>query len=428
MKYIISTLGCKVNQYETQAIESILCSRGHIKTNENETADVVIVNTCAVTSESERKCRQEIRKLKEENQNCILAVCGCYSQIAIDDMEKLGADVIYGSNDRIDFVSSVENAYFNNEKKVEIDDPFKRFEFEDLPSGSYSGRTRAMLKVQDGCVNFCSYCIIPYTRGRLRSLSINKAVDEAERIYNEGYSELVITGIEISSYGDDLHSGEKLQDLICAVADSVPELRIRLGSLEPTIVTEEFCSRLSQRKNICRHFHLALQSGCTETLKRMNRKYSTEVFYEKVQLLRKYFPKCGITTDLIVGFPGESEEEFENTLKFLDKCEFSQVHIFPYSRRKGTPADSMPNQITRIEKAARSKRAKSVTNKTRKNYMESFIGETLPVLFETNKENTWEGHSDTYLLVQAEGENLRGLVKNVKILSVKAEKLVGVIV
>lgn len=426
MKYIISTLGCKVNQYETQAIEEILNQHGHIKAKEGD-ADVIIVNTCAVTAESGRKCRQTIRGLQDDNPNAFLAVCGCYSQIAPDVMEELGAGIIYGSSDRLRFVNDIEDYYMNRLPINKIDDPFKRNSFEELPAGSYSGRTRAMMKVQDGCTNFCSYCIIPYARGALRSLPIKNAVIQAESLFVQGYRELVITGIEIASYGYDLEEDITLKELITSIADAVPEMRIRLGSLEPTIIDKEFCEELSRRHNICRHFHLSLQSGCDKTLKAMNRKYTADEFYDKVKLLRHYFPGCGITTDLIVGFPDETEDDFNDTMSFMKKCSFSQVHIFPYSRREGTVADKMDHQISNNTKKERAHNAKLITDETRNQFLDENIGQILPVLFETKHNKYWEGHSDSYLTILAEGDNLRGLVKNVKILSKQGEKLVGVI-
>ena len=425
MKYIISTLGCKVNQYETQAMEEILKQRGHSAV-EDSGADVIIVNTCAVTAESGRKCRQTIRALQEKNPGAMLAVCGCYAQVAPDVMEELGADVLYGSGDRLRFVDDIEKAYMEKQPVRNIDEPFRREQFEELPAGSYSGRTRAMIKVQDGCTNFCTYCIIPFARGSLRSLPVENAVSQAKGLREEGYKELVITGIEIASYGYDLKEEVRLDDLIAAIAENVPEMRLRLGSLEPTVITEEFCKRISAYPNICRHFHLSLQSGCDRTLKAMNRKYDTADFYHVVELLRRYFPGCGLTADLIVGFPDETEEDFQITLDFLQKCSFSQVHIFPYSRRKGTVADTMEHQITNGEKKRRAHLAKEVTDGTRRAFLQGCIGETLPVLFETTDGKIWQGHSDTYLNVLVEGEDLRGFVRNVKIKEVKGENLVGV--
>lgn len=427
MKYLISTLGCKVNQYETQAMEAMLHERGHEGASPGEIADAVIVNTCAVTAESGRKSRQIIRRLRDENPGAVVAVSGCWSQISPDDAAAIGADVIFGTGDRRGFVDAIEKACSGGGASRELDDPFRRREFEQLPAGAVSGRTRAMLKVQDGCVNFCSYCIIPYTRGRLRSLPVEAAAAETARIASEGYRELVITGIEVASYGLDLPDRPNLADLICACAEKSGEMRIRLGSLEPTVVTEEFCRRLADTHKLCRHFHLSLQSGCDRTLRAMNRKYGTEEFYAAARLLRRFFPGCGITCDLITGFPGETDEDFDETLAFIRRCAFSAMHIFPYSRRPGTPADSMPGQCTQALKARRAAAAQQICEQMHSEFLESSVGQVLPVLFETEDESsgTCTGHSDTYVLVTVAGHALRGRITPVRITGVSGEGLLG---
>ena len=425
MKYIIYTLGCKVNQYETQAIEALLVSRGHKPCVEGEIADAVIVNTCAVTAEAGRKSRQAIHRLREENPGAVAAVLGCYSQLSPDAVQKLGADIVYGTADRMKLVDAVEKAVSTGEGEKALDKPFERRVFEELPAGAVSGHTRALLKIQDGCVNFCSYCIIPYTRGRVRSLPMEAAVRQAAELDKKGYRELVITGIEIASYGVDLPERPDLADVVCAIAGAAPHMRLRLGSIEPSVITEDFCKKIAACGSVCRHFHLSLQSGCDATLKAMNRKYDTARFYEAMQLLRRYFPDCGMTCDVIVGFPGETEEHQLETLEFLKKAQFSDAHIFPYSRRPGTPADKMDGQIDRATKAKRSKQARAVVAETRRKFLESMIGKTLPVLFETQEGECWQGHSDNYLEVRAEGENLRGTVHNVRINAVSDGILVG---
>ena len=408
MKYIISTLGCKVNQYETQAMESILISHGHVPALKGERADAVIVNTCAVTAESGRKSRQAIRRLRDDNPGCVVAVCGCYSQLEPDKIEELDAAVIFGAADRADFVAAVEKAVAENEKTRNIDEPFKRRIFEDLPAGAVSGRTRAMLKIQDGCVNFCSYCIIPYTRGRLRSLPMERAAEETARLRDEGYKEIVLTGIEVASYGVDLPGRPGLADVICACAEAAGDMRIRLGSLEPTVITEDFCRKLADTHKLCRHFHLSLQSGCDATLKAMNRKYDTARFFEAVGLLKKYFPGCALTCDLITGFPGETEEHHASTLEFIRRCGFADMHIFPYSRRPGTPADKMEGQHPRAVKERRAAEAARVGREMRNEFMAASVGQTLHVLFETEEEGSSQGHSDSYLPVSVKADNLRG--------------------
>ena len=425
LKYIIATLGCKVNQYETQAMETLLRQHGHEHAAPGELADAVIVNTCAVTAESGRKSRQTIRRLRDENPGAVLAVCGCYAQIEQREVEELGASVIFGAADRAEFAEAVEKAVEQGENKINIDQPFKRKAFEKLPAGAISGRTRAMLKIQDGCVNFCTYCIIPYTRGRLRSLPVEDAAAEAARIDGEGYKELVLTGIEVASYGVDLDHKPDLAEVICACAAAAPNLRIRLGSLEPTVVTEDFCRRLSGAGSLCRHFHLSLQSGCDKTLKNMNRKYDTARFYESVELLRKHFPDCGLTCDVISGFPGETEQDQRETLTFIEKCGFSDMHVFPYSRRPGTPADKLPDQCSKAVKEQRAREIQALGERLHGEFLAASVGQNLPVLFETEEDGFCLGHSDTYVLVKAEGTGLRGQVRNVRIEAAQGDILCG---
>ena len=408
MKYIISTLGCKVNQYETQAMESFLTERGHERAVPGETAELVLVNTCAVTAESGRKSRQTIRRLRDENPGAMLAVCGCYSQLEPAAVEALGADVVFGAAERQKLIDAIEAFRLDGQRRTEIDAPFSRREFERLPAGAAEHRTRAMLKIQDGCVNFCTYCIIPYTRGRLRSLPLEAAAEETRRLAAEGYREIVLTGIEVASYGVDLPGKPGLADVIETVAAASGEMRIRLGSLEPTVITEDFCRRLAATGKLCRHFHLSLQSGCDRTLKAMNRKYDTAVFFEKTELLRRCFPGCALTGDLITGFPGETEGDHAETLAFLEKIAFADMHVFPYSRRPGTPADKMPGQCTRAVKERRAHEAQAVCDRTRRAYLAACVGQTLPVLFETEDEGGSTGHSDSYLPVTVPTRGLRG--------------------
>ena len=425
MKYIISTLGCKVNQYETQAMETILRSHGHSAAAEGEIADAVIVNTCAVTAESGRKSRQLIRRLREDNPKAVIAVGGCYSQLSPEAVKELGAKVIFGAADRVKLVEAVERAVLQGEETLNVDQPFKRREFELLPAGAVSGRTRAMLKIQDGCVNFCSYCIIPYTRGRLRSLPLEEAARQTAELREAGYKEIVLTGIEVASYGVDLPGHPGLADVIETVAENAGNMRIRLGSLEPTVITEDFCRRAAACGKLCRHFHLSLQSGCDRTLKAMNRKYGTERFYEAVELLREYFPGCALTCDLITGFPGETEEDHAATLEFIRRCGFSDMHIFPYSRRPGTPADKMEGQCTREVKSRRAKEAQKIAKAMSRDYMQKAVGSILPVLFETEQEGFSSGHSDTYLTVGVKAAGLRGRVENVTICGIEEGCLIG---
>ena len=427
-RQVAGALGCKVNQYEIQAVETLLRAEGLLPAANRERADIVIVNTCAVTAEGARKSRQTIRRLHEEHPDALLAVCGCWSQLAPEDAAAIGADVVHGSGDKHAFVRDVLSALADRSTHTYVDDPFRRFEFEPLPAGAVSGRTRAMLKIQDGCRNFCTYCVIPYTRGRIRSLPLAQIAESAAAIEKEGYRELVLTGIEIASYGADLPEASGLADAVIAACSAAPKLRIRLGSLEPTVVTEAFCRSLAATGRVCDHFHLSLQSGTDRTLQRMNRKYDTADFLRVASLLRAYFPGCALTADLIAGFPGETEQDHAETLDFLRRIAFSQVHVFPYSRRPGTKADAMPDQLTAAVKSARAREAQSAADETRRAYLSAQIGRTLSVLFETQHGADWMGHSSNYCTVTAEGEHLHGLVKNVQITGVSGQMLVGKLV
>ena len=425
MKYIIATLGCKVNQYETQAMEAVLAAHGHRRAEKGESADAVIVNSCAVTAESGRKTRQTIRRLSEENPGAVIAVGGCYSQLEPEKVRQLGAKVVFGAADRLKFVEAVEKAAAEGEEELWIDKPFERRVFEELRAGAVDGRTRAMLKIQDGCHNFCSYCIIPYTRGRLRSLPLEKAAAESARLAAEGFRELVLTGIEVASYGVDLPGKPGLADLVSAVAAASGEMRIRLGSLEPTVVTEDFCERAASLKKLCPHFHLSLQSGCDKTLRAMNRKYDTAAFFAVAERLRRYFPGCALTGDLITGFPGETEKDHAETLAFIEKCAFADLHVFPYSRRPGTKADAMPGQCSAAVKSRRAAEASAVAAATRARYLDAQIGRSLTVLFESGEGEGSLGHSENYLLVRVPVPGLHGQVKTVKITGVSQGELVG---
>lgn len=331
-----------------------------------------------------------------------------------------------GTADRMGFLDALEAlSPDGGHPVVRVDDALRRRQYEHLPAGGLEGRTRAMLKVEDGCVNFCTYCIIPYARGPIRSLPLEEAACEAKRLAGAGYRELVLTGIEISSWGHDLKNGQGLIDLVEAVCAAAPECRVRLGSLEPRTVTEDFCRRAAALPNLCPHFHLSMQSGCDATLKRMNRKYDSARYYESVTLLREHFDRPGITTDLIVGFPGETEEEFDQTLDFVRRCAFSAMHIFPYSRRTGTPAAALPGQVPKAEKEARARRAAAVAEELRAAWLERWVGETLTVLFEEEKEGLWRGHAPNYTEVFAPGEGLHNVIKEVKITGIHRDGLKG---
>ena len=428
MKYIISTLGCKVNQYETQAIETMLAERGHSHAAEGESADAIIINTCAVTAESGRKSRQTVRHLAAKHPEAATVVCGCWSQLSPEDALEIGCDVVFGTGDKHKLIDAIEAAVLEKQTAKEVDDPFRRMVFEQLPAGAVSGRTRAMLKIEDGCVNFCTYCIIPYTRGRVRSLPIAEVQRQAKELQDEGYRELIITGIEIASYGKDLEGDLTLADCIEAIAEAAPLVRMRLGSLEPTVITEDFARRIAATGKVCPHFHLSLQSGCDKTLKNMNRKYDTARFYDCVVYLRKYFPGCAFTADLITGFPGETLEDQAATLEFIAKCGFADMHIFPYSVRPGTKAEKMPGQVVKAEKSRRAHEAQQVADRMKQEYLASCVGVEMDVLFETQQEDgTWNGHAGNYCVVNAAGGDLKGKLCRVRIDGIHGEKLVGVV-
>ena len=424
MKIAIYALGCKVNQYESQAMEQALRARGHAVVPFAEEADAYIVNTCSVTAVSDQKSRQVIHGIQRKHPGAVVAVCGCYAQTHVDDVRKLGVDLIAGTGDRTGFLRLLEEAAAEKRRIEAIDQPFERRVFEVLPAGGLPERTRAMLKVEDGCANFCSYCIIPYARGRVRSLPIPTAAEQTRQLAAEGYREIVVTGIEISSWGRDLKTGESLIDLLEAVCAAAPDLRFRLGSLEPRTVTEDFCRRASALPNLCPQFHLSLQSGCDETLRRMNRKYDTARFAQSVDLLNQYFEHPAITTDLITGFPEETEEEFEKTLDFIRRCRFAQMHIFPYSIRPGTPAAKM-RQVPKAVKEERARRAAEIAAELHRTYLEECVGAVYPVLFEQPKGDKYAGHAPNYMEVLADGTDLHNQVRNVRITGSDGTSLLG---
>ncbi len=415
MKFAFYTLGCKTNQYETQAMEQLLLSRGHQIGTFDEDCDGYVINTCSVTAVADKKNRAMIRRCRREHENAIIAVCGCYSQHAKEAVEELGADVIGGSGDRIGFVNMLVEAAEDRQKQEKVDNSLRRRDFEILPAGGLEERTRAMLKVQDGCVNFCSYCIIPYTRGPIRSAPLDLAVEQARELANRGYKEIVITGIEIASWGADLPGKPELSLLLTAICNAVPDLRVRLGSLEPRIITREFCREMAKLPNLCPQFHLSMQSGCDTVLERMKRKYDTARYLESVELLKEAFPGCAVTTDMIVAFPGETEEEFAQSLAFIRKCGFADMHIFPYSRRPGTPADKMPGQHDNTTKENRSRGAIAVAEEMKKAYLESLVGSTQQVLFEEHENGLFTGHAPNYVKIYAKGEDLHNQIRCVTV-------------
>ena len=425
MKFGFYTLGCKTNQYETQAMEQLFVAKGHEVAPFDGKCDGYIINTCSVTAVADKKNRAVIRRCRKENPDAVIGVCGCYTQHDAQAVRALGVDVLGGSGGREEFVNMMLSAAEEKAHLESLDNALRRREFEILPAGGLEGRTRAMLKVQDGCVNFCSYCIIPYTRGPVRSAPLELVVSQAKELAEKGYKEIIVTGIEIAGWGTDLPGKPPMSQMLAAVCAAVPELRIRLGSLEPRVITRQFCEEMTKYPNLCPHFHLSMQSGCDSVLERMKRKYNTARYAESVQLLREFFPNCAITTDMIVAFPGETEEEFEASLAFIRQCAFAEMHIFPYSRRPGTPADKMPGQHNNATKEERSRRAIAIANEMNLAYRQSQVGMVQEVLFEETEGDFDTGHTPNYMKVYVPAAGRHNEVCQVKIIGIHADGLLG---
>ncbi len=430
MRFAIHTLGCKVNQYESAALAAELQQRGHTAVPFDDEADAYLINTCTVTAVSDKKSRQAIRQARRRAPRALVAVCGCFSQVSSEEVAALEVDLVAGTTERMAFVGQVESLVAQRQASqppmVLVEDVTRYHAFEPLSAQGSEGRTRAFLKIQDGCDNFCSYCIIPYARGRATSRPPEDVSQAVVDLVEGGYQEIVLTGIEISSWGKDRAEDESLIDLVEMVCAQLPShVRLRLGSLEPRTITEDFCRRAAGLGNLCPHFHLSLQSGCDTVLKRMNRKYDTGRFLASVAHLREFFPSPALTTDLIVGFPGETDEEFAQTLAFLEACQLSSMHIFPYSIRPGTPAATMKPQVPGPIKDARAKATAALATEMEHTYLDSWIGQTLPVLFETQQGELWRGHAPQYFQVEADGEDLSNQIRHVLITHRQGTCLMG---
>ena len=422
-KVALHNLGCKVNAYETEAMQEMLEKEGYEIVPFKEGADIYIINTCTVTNMADRKSRQMLHRAKKMNPNAIVVAAGCYVQAqsehgTIDD----SIDIVIGNNKKRDLINILkEYEEKQNGVQKEVIDINHTHEYEDLHLSKTAEHTRAYLKVQDGCNQFCTYCIIPFARGRVRSRSKDSVIEEVKELVANGYQEVVLTGIHLSSYGVDFkEEKEDLLSLILGVHEIEGLKRIRLGSLEPRIVTEEFAKTISQLEKICPHFHLSLQSGCDATLKRMNRRYSAEEYYEKCQLLRKYFEHPALTTDVIVGFPGETEEEFEESKAFVDKVDFYETHIFKYSKREGTKAAVMEHQVPEPIKTKRSNELLELDQLKRKKFEDYYIGKTVEVLVEeeavVDGRTCQTGHTKQYMKVAIDGNSeLQNKLINTKI-------------
>lgn len=401
-KVKFSTLGCKVNQYETEAMAELFVKKGYEITDDYN-CDVFVLNTCTVTNLSDRKSRQQISKIRSENSNAIIAVVGCYSQVSPDEIENIqGVNVILGTKYRKEIVELCELAKSSNKIINKVENIGKNKEFEELTINTEHSMTRAYIKIQEGCSQFCSYCIIPYARGPIRSRNIRDIVLEAKRLADNGFKEIVLTGIHVASYGKDFDNKDiGLIDVIEDIANIDKIKRIRLSSLEPRIVDKKFLDRLSQVEQFCDHFHLSLQSGSDSILQSMNRKYDTHLYERTINLIREYYPNAAITTDIIVGFPGETDEDFEQTLNFVDKIKFSKIHVFKYSNRKGTVASKMKNQIPGLVKKERSQRLIEKSKYYTDKFLDNMLNQPIKVLFESKNDNGFiKGYTTNYIRVK----------------------------
>lgn len=423
------TLGCKVNQYETEAMMELFKNKGYTIVSEEDFADIYVINTCTVTNMSDRKSRQFIRKAKKINPDCLVAVVGCYSQVSPEEVENIeGVDVIIGTNNRNMIVELCEESKNTGEKINKVITSNQLRSFEEIKINTIESKTRAYLKVQDGCNQYCSYCIIPYARGPVRSREYLEVEREVKKLAKNGFKEIVLTGIHIASYGKDLEAID-LKKLIYNLSFIEGIQRIRLSSIEPNIIDEEFMKIAYNTKKVCDHFHLSLQSGSDTVLSRMNRKYNTAEYYEKVDLIRKYFPNAGITTDVIVGFPGETDEEFKQTLEFVQKIGFSKIHVFKFSPRKGTKAYSMKDQVPSSIKEERSKILIDVSDSMMKDFNKKLIGCKADVLFESKfqGEGLYEGYTTNYVRVFKKSESdLVGQIKKVTLKEILDDKIMAI--
>ena len=422
----IITLGCKVNQYESEAVEEIFKSRGYKKKLEG--ADIYVINTCTVTNMSDRKSRQMISRARRDNPEAVIAVMGCYSQVKPEEVLAIeGVDIVLGSRNKEEVVDLCEDVLQN---KTAIDRVISLSEsksIEELEISNQEDMTRAYMKIQDGCNMYCSYCLIPYARGNIVSRDMESIKEEANRLANNGYKEIVLTGIHVASYGKDLKNGTSLIDVIEEVAKTEGLERIRLSSMEPRHITREFLERMKATKKACDHFHLSLQSGSDEILKAMNRKYDTEIYEQKVKLIREVFPNAGITTDIIVGFPTETEENHEQTKEFVKKIKFSKTHLFKYSKRDGTKAADMKPEVDGNVKRKRLKELEQIEKANRENFLKNQIGKTLSVLFESKSDidGFKSGYSTNYLRVNVKDEISNNEIRDVLITEIKDDELVG---
>lgn len=420
-------LGCKVNQYESEAIAELFAEKGYEIVGIDEEADVYVINTCTVTNFGDKKSRQLIRKVKRQNENAIVAVVGCYAQTAPKElMEIAGVNLVIGTKDRAQIVEMVEQYDRANGVENHVSDIMKERVFEPLSIQKLANRTRAYLKIQDGCSQYCSYCIIPYARGPIRSREPQEVVAEVKRLAENGFKEVVLTGIHVASYGKDRRD-TSLPDILKQVHEVEGIERIRFSSIEPNVVTEEFAQTMAALPKVCDHFHLSLQSGCDKTLKEMNRKYDTEKYRQAAATLRKYLPKVALTTDIIVGFPGETEEDFRESYAFAEEIGFAKIHVFPYSPKRGTPAAARKDQLLNAVKAERSHTLIQLSDKMAAEFLANAVGTDAEVLYERAVgDGIYEGHTTNYMKVHGRSEvDLTNRICKTHITRAEGEMLFG---
>lgn len=433
-KVAFYTLGCKVNQYETDAMLEMFKKDGYEQVDSEDFADVYVINTCTVTHMSDRKSRQYIRRMKKKNPESIIAVVGCYSQVSPEEILEIEeVNLVMGTNERRQIVDEIKKLQSNNVKKVStVDDIMKVRAFEEIEISQTNGKTRAFMKIQDGCDRFCTYCIIPYARGgKIRSRDLESIVTEATNLAKKGYKEIVLTGIHVASYGKDMKDEDINLLTVIKKINEIDEIkRIRLSSVEPILFTKEFIEEVKKMPKLCPHYHLSLQSGCDETLKRMNRRYTTEEYKEIVNMIRDNIKDVAITTDVIVGFPGETNQEFENTYEYLKDLGLTQMHIFKYSPRKGTPASEMENQIDPQVKQLRSNRLLNLDRENFRNFANKYLEKEVEVLFEKGiDDTTYEGLTPNYIRVVVKSNNdIQGKILKTKIIKINDDYTEGVLI
>lgn len=432
MKVALYTLGCRVNSYESEAMAEKFIKEGYEVVSFDEFSDVYVINTCTVTNMGDKKSRQMIGRARRHNPEAIIAVVGCYSQIASDEIAQVeGVDVVLGSRNKGDVVYWVNRAREESKQVVEVKDVLKNNKFEQLAISEYQDKTRAFLKIQDGCNRFCSYCLIPFARGGVCSKEPEKILKEVKELSKNGFKEIILSGVHTASYGVDLEGNWDLVKILEEINKIEGIERIRIGSIDPTFFTEGVIERICNLEKMCPHFHLSLQSGCDATIRRMNRKYTAQEYKDVVENLRRYMKDVSITTDIIVGFPGESNVEFEATYEFLKGIKLSKMHIFKYSKRTGTKAAEMPFQVDGLIKEERSKKLIELNNALEVEFMEKFLGREMRVLYEeaiSGKENTYVGYTENYIKVITESdENLEGKIVPTKLVAVKQENMEGII-